>query len=734
MITPEHRAFLNSQALTDAALERHGVTSVTTPKDLPEGVAWAGEQCPTGILFPWTTDAGTVTQYRPDKPYVKKDGKSAKYLFPAGSGSFTGKVREPEEGAPILIVEGTKQALAADAWAPREWGIYGIPGCQNWTGSSLAWAEGRDVTILFDADWTTNRDVFDAAVALAEALEIDGGAESVKYARLVNAKAKDGLDDVLAARAESERTKYITRIVKAAKAKLGRPPARKPDNIFFDKRGGLMAKTASEAVLDGQPAALAKGSQIALYRDGVFRVDQGREPLYAAVQKLLGEEYRPNWRSTIEESLIGILSGQGTVLPEKQSEPLLNCKNGMLDLRTGKLTPHMPSHLSRVQIPVNWEPGAKAPAYEKWIQEYCPGQVDDLEESLSVMLDPSRTPAKAVFLFGPSRSGKSTILRIAMEVAGSHNTSGVDLHQLSGDRFASANVYGKMLNSSADLSAEHLSDTSLFKRMTGGDVIQANRKYGAEFQFTSTALFAFSANTVPTVSEASRAYLERIKPFNFPKSFAGKEDPKVEEDLMRELPGILVRWVEAWRRMQARGGYLPTLDRVAATFEAASDRVSLWMQKNTRVFPDAIGSLVDADQGTGKTELYVAFKLWLTAEGGAGAMKRADFLTRLESLQGVGETRLKHRSKNIGLNVVVVSEDEKDKVRTLPQEETEQDTNQGGVLKVWKRPFSAMALDESFDNGQEGVVVSEWHGGNGPEPTLPHPSHSSPSVTTNPFI
>jgi putative DNA primase/helicase len=734
MITPEHRAFLHAQALTDDVLEQHGVTSVTSAKDLPEGIAWAGEQCPTGILFPWTTDAGTVTQYRPDKEYVKKDGKPAKYLFPAGSGSFTGKVRDPQDDGMILVVEGTKQSLAADAWAPKEWGIYGIPGCQNWTGSSLSWAEGRDVVILFDADWTTNRDVFDAAVNLAEALEIDGGAESVKYARLVNAKSKDGLDDVLAARAESERTKYITRIVKAAKSKLGRPPARKPDNIFFDKRGGLMAKTASEAVLDGQPAALAKGSQIALYRDGVFRVDQGREPLYAAVQKLLGEEYRPNWRSTIEESLIGILSADGTVLPEKQAEPLLNCKNGMLDLRTGKLSPHMPSYLSRVQIPVNWEPNAKAPYYEKWIAEYCPGQVDDIEESLSVMLDPSRTPAKAVFLFGPSRSGKSTILRIAMEIAGSNNTSGVDLHQLSGDRFASANVYGKMLNSSADLSAEHLADTSLFKRMTGGDVIQGNRKYGQEFQFTSTALFAFSANTVPTVSEASRAYLERIKPFSFPVSFAGREDPTVEDKLLAELPGILVRWLKAWQRMQDRGGYLPTLARVSASFEAASDRVSLWLQRNAVVVPEAIGKLVGADEGTGKTELYTAFKLWLTAEGGAGAMKRSDFLNRLESLQGVGETRLKHRSKNIGLNIVVVSEDEKDKLRTLPQEETDQDRKEGGVLKVWERSFSAMELDETLKNQGEGVVVSERHGGDRQEVTLPHSSTPSQIVTVNPFI
>jgi putative DNA primase/helicase len=84
------------------------------------------------------------------------------------------------------------------------------------------------------------------------------------------------------------------------------------------------------------------------------------------------------------------------------------------------------------------------------------------------MLDPSTTPSKALFVFGPPKSGKSTTIRLMRSVAGDHNASSVSLQQLTDDPFGPANVAGKMLNTSADMSAAHMSDISTFKMLTGG--------------------------------------------------------------------------------------------------------------------------------------------------------------------------------------------------------------------------------------------------------------------------
>jgi P4 family phage/plasmid primase-like protien len=314
---------------------------------------------------------------------------------------------------------------------------------------------------------------------------------------------------------------------------------------------------------------------------------------------------------------------------------LLNLENGMLDLRTGELLHHAPEYASCVQFPVVWNPNAKAPVYEAWLASQIPDQAADLEEAASAVLDQSVTPAKALFLFGPSRSGKSTFLRIIQEVVGRANYSGVSLHQLSDDRFAAANVYGKALNVSGDLSAAHVEDISMFKKMTGEDLIQANRKFGGQFPFTSRALFVFSANELPTVGEGSRAYFERIKPFRFGVSFAGREDPTLELAMLEELPGILVRWVSAWQARRARGTALVTDPAVAARFEIASDKV--------RRFVDECCEGVEMDGDTVEkvvttVELYAAFKEWSNQEG-TKALARSRFTARLETLPGVARAR-----------------------------------------------------------------------------------------------
>jgi phage/plasmid-associated DNA primase len=94
-------------------------------------------------------------------------------------------------------------------------------------------------------------------------------------------------------------------------------------------------------------------------------------------------------------------------------------------------------------------------------------QINDLEEITSLMLDPTTTPQRRSSDTGPSRSGKGTYLQVMNSVAGARNVSSVNLHQLVSNRFMSATVNGKMLDSPGDLSAAHVENVSTLKQMTG---------------------------------------------------------------------------------------------------------------------------------------------------------------------------------------------------------------------------------------------------------------------------
>src|SRR5581483_3306514 len=558
-------------------------------------------------------------------------------------------------------------------------GVVAVPGCNNWVGTDLSWADGRKVIILFDADFTSNRDVYDAAAGLKEALEVEG-ANEVVFAHLAGARSKDGRDDVRGRRPEDRRTLYIERIAGMASDRLGRRPTRSVRaSAYFDERG-LLARTSALAVLGGQPAALAAGSLIALYRNGVYRIDLGDEPLIEQVKDLLGEDYRPTHRKTIEEFLVGELASRNLRVGGRSTEPLLNTASCMIDLRTGEVLDHDPKYLSTLQIPVPWVPDAACPTYEAWLADVIPDQAEALEELASTMLDPSRTPLKQAFLFGPTHSGKSTFLRIMEAIAGEANRSAVDLHQLVDDHFASAELYQKILNIGSDMSAAHISDVSLFKKLTGEDPVQANRKYGKMFTFTNRALFAFSANEIPTVGETSRAYVQRMAAFRFDKSFAGNERPEIEERMLREeLPGILRRWVSAWRRFNDRGLYLPVPEEVQSEFETSSDRVARWVALRCDVDPEVIGKMVGPEKGDTVSSLYSSFKIWARDDGPANVMSRQKFSERLRHMDGVGDVRLIHRNKNLGLNITTRTGEDRELIRVRSVPVTDADAPNVGV-------------------------------------------------------
>lgn len=223
-ITSEHRAYLEAHAVNVELAASLGVRSLIKRADvagLPE--PWDSFANVPALLFPWTGPGGRVEiQMRPDNPTVDSRGKPRKYMFRKGMEPVLWAVCPVAESERIIVVEGTKQCLAAASYAPPGVAVYGMAGCRMWQHDGtpipdLGVADGRDVVIILDADAAENVEVYNAGANLADALEMEG-ATSVKFARLP-ASGKSGLDDVLAGRAPERRTGYLARLIDSAKTK-----------------------------------------------------------------------------------------------------------------------------------------------------------------------------------------------------------------------------------------------------------------------------------------------------------------------------------------------------------------------------------------------------------------------------------------------------------------------------------------------------------------------------------
>jgi P4 family phage/plasmid primase-like protien len=571
----------------------------------------------SGLEFDWASpNGGIVTQSRPDDP---RGGP--KYIWPAGvrlpvgvPNGMEALVADPK--VPLLIVEGTKQHLAAASTALTETdpakrlAVVGIGGCWGWRQDDKPLddfldipMEGREVVVVFDADISTNHDVHNAAEAFGEYLSIEAGAKEVRYAKLPG--RKDGLDDILG----RVRTPLVTlhRIVDEASRSLGRKPARPAPFVsqWFDQNGRFLVHDLFRAISDAHSLAITQDQTIAVYIDGRYRNGSSREFNRIAVEQL-GNDYTTMRLKNLTELSLDILKTTGQEIPLRPGRLLINVKNGLLDPVTLTLHPHDPEFRTLWQFDVAWNPDAECPTYEQWIEEVLPGRALELEDAVCPMLDPTRTPSRAVFLFGPSRSGKSTYARLLKRMVGAEATSAVSLHQLSDDRFAAANLLDKRLNLAMDLSNKEVRDLSIFKMILGDDTIQANRKFGAQFAFENQALIVFSANEVPAVSEVSKAYLARMAPFEFPNSFLGSEDPKIEAAMMGEVEGIFRRLVLALHARLKRGNrYLESKHADNEKFRLASNKTAQFLHERT----------VADDTGTERPNIFLAYKMWCEANG-----------------------------------------------------------------------------------------------------------------------
>lgn len=602
-LNSEDRAYLISEAaVTEEFLDEnpHLVRSVETGVDRRLGVGrdpWAHLPCPArGQLYCWySLDEGAEpkSQYRPAEP-----GEHGKYQFEMGNAPSYGVVQAGSESGAVYLVEGFKKALAAASTlslaGDTDTAVIALPSCTSWSTGEWSpdpaltgFVEGREVLVFLDADAATNPDVYAGGERLHSAL--DGAAESIRFAQ-VPGGGKNGLDDYLTVLDTEKRPGALERLCR--KAIVGKPAAKRPtgrknkntdgdgadDAWMFTESGKLRPDTIARHILTEYPVAATQSHELAVYDNGVYT----RHP--AAVKALVGgllkDQYNTGNLTNITGRLEGLCFEERRVLPDRASEPLLNCRNGMLDLRTLELKPHDPKYLSGRQFPVDWDPEATCPTYDAWLEDRVgKAQVPVVNEAISQFLDPSRTPSKALFLFGPSRSGKSTILRLATElVGGEESVSGVSLQDLGDDHFAAAELYGKSINVCADLPRNHVSDVSVFKRVTGDDPITANKKYGAMFTFRSNSLFLLSANTIPTVAgDDISAYLNRVVPVVFPKTYAGREDSSIEDEMMKELPGILVKWVLARRDHMQRTQWTPPHPAVWERFSGSVDRVAQFL-------------------------------------------------------------------------------------------------------------------------------------------------------------
>jgi P4 family phage/plasmid primase-like protien len=241
---------------------------------------------------------------------------------------------------------------------------------------------------------------------------------------------------------------------------------------------------------------------------------------------------------------------------------LLNCLNGAIDLRSGKLLPHDKANLCTKQAPVEFNPEAECPTWKAFLNRIMGGSnhlIRFLQRAVGYSLSGMTDEQVLFILYGTGANGKSTFVETIRSLLGDYaqqsefetflvrkNGGGPrnDIARLKGARFVSA-VEGEQ--------GCRLSET-IIKQVTGGDKITARFLYQEFFEFTPEFKLFLASNHKPRIVGTNEAIWRRIRLIPFTVTIPRHErDPQLLDKLRRELPGILAWAIRGCLKWQEKG-------------------------------------------------------------------------------------------------------------------------------------------------------------------------------------
>ena len=253
--------------------------------------------------------------------------------------------------------------------------------------------------------------------------------------------------------------------------------------------------------------------------------------------------------------------------------------NGIINTNTLEIVGCSPEIVTRIKLNVAYDKDAQCPAWLKFNGE-CKSDLILLQETAGYPLLPGYPFQKAIMLLGGGGQGKSVFLKVLAEILNTANVSAASLQTLVDNRFATADLYGKLSNISGDIPDMALSNTGIFKALTGDDRIRAEMKGKDPFNYWNRSKLIFSANQLPPTKDKSTGYMRRWLLIDFLREMVATPNPRLSAELLAEKAGIFNWMLEGAKRVRENGfTYTSNSDEMAKRYIERSEPVTLFLEE-----------------------------------------------------------------------------------------------------------------------------------------------------------
>ena len=273
-------------------------------------------------------------------------------------------------------------------------------------------------------------------------------------------------------------------------------------------------------------------NQLHIYKDGVYVPG-----LVHIENKMIGEiegltkSKRTEVISWMEVKLENIYN--------TRDSNLIAFKNGIYDIANNKFMDFKPDMVITNKINYNYNPNAESSIVDNLLDRLSVSDPDVrslLEESIGYCFYRRNELGKAFILTGDGANGKSTFLDMIKTLLGEDNVSSLDLGEL-GDRFKTAELFGKLANIGDDIGDEFIANPAIFKKLVTGERTSVERKGKDPFEFNNYSKMLFSANSMPRIKDKTGAVQRRLVIVPFEAKFTASDadyDPYIKYKLRSE--------------------------------------------------------------------------------------------------------------------------------------------------------------------------------------------------------
>lgn len=293
----------------------------------------------------------------------------------------------------------------------------------------------------------------------------------------------------------------------------------------------------------------------------------------------------------------------------------LNCLNGVVNLRTGRITPHQSSQRYTYCLTVPYDPQANTPAWEAFITEAIGGDADVaryLQLCAGYALTGHTKDEKVFYLYGPTRAGKGVFTETLLALLPTPLSTEVDFTTFTAIRDADAQNFdlaglkpARIVFASESNRRQKLNPARM-KQFSGGNQIHCAFKHRDMFTYRPQFSVWLVSNHPINADADDDALWGRLHVIEFPHSHLGREDTTLKDRMKvpENLRGVLAWMVAGARRWyQERALIAPA--RVVEATAAQRDE-----QDYVRQWMDECCALEPASDWLSSARLYGSYQAW----------------------------------------------------------------------------------------------------------------------------